>query len=146
MWSQNSKGFCQLDRAMTGQWANLGDGYLMAYPINHRESFIMLEKWTDDLLHMSRKESLPIMVLGTKCDLTYRREVTTAGLDLYTLYYEQINLYVAEGRAFAAKVNALHIETSAKSDINVEAAFVDLVKLIREREKVCVVQLTIHST
>jgi hypothetical protein len=50
-----------------------------------------------------------------------------------------MNLYVAEGRAFAAKVNALYMETSAKSDINVEAAFLDLVKLIRKREKVCVV-------
>jgi hypothetical protein len=50
-----------------------------------------------------------------------------------------MNLHVAEGRAFAAKVNALYMETSAKSDINVEAAFVDLVKLIREREKVYIV-------
>jgi hypothetical protein len=40
----------------------------------------------------------------------------------------------------AAKVNGLHIETSAKSEINVETAFIDLVKLIREREKVCLVK------
>jgi hypothetical protein len=45
----------------------------------------------------------------------------------------------AEGRAFAAEVHGLHIETSAKIEINVEAAFVDLVKLIRERERVCAV-------
>jgi GTPase SAR1 family protein len=82
---RNSKGFHQLDRTIT-RWANLGDGCLMAYSIDNRDSFIMLEKWMNDLQGLSRKESLPIMVVGTKCDLTHRREVTTAGLYLYTLY------------------------------------------------------------
>jgi hypothetical protein len=43
---------------------------------------------------------------------------------------------LAEGRALAAKLRGRHIETSAKVRINVDAAFTELVKLIKSYEKV----------
>lgn len=42
----------------------------------------------------------------------------------------------AEGRALAARLRGRHIETSAKMRINVDAAFIDLVKLIKQYERV----------
>jgi hypothetical protein len=47
----------------------------------------------------------------------------------------------SEGRALAARLRGRHIETSAKTRVNVDAAFIDLVKLIRSYQKVrhCIV-------
>ncbi|PVG01521.1 ras-domain-containing protein [Serendipita vermifera] len=103
------------DRTMTNWYAKAGKGYLLAYSIAHRGSFENLKIWADTLLRM-RGESPPIMVVGTKCDRELDREVT-----------------IQEGLEFATKLHGLRIETSAKLDVNVDAAFMDLVKLVRRR-------------
>jgi GTPase SAR1 family protein len=72
---------------MDERWGKAGDGYLMAYSIRDRDSLTQLEKWMDDLLAMRRDESLPIMVVGTKCDLTWERQVQPSGL--YFSYYSR---------------------------------------------------------
>ncbi|PVG01522.1 P-loop containing nucleoside triphosphate hydrolase protein, partial [Serendipita vermifera] len=96
--------------------ARICEGFLFAYSINDRESFEGMKTWANTLLRL-RGESAPVMVVGTKCDQELDREVTAQ-----------------EGHEFATKLHGLHIETSAKLDVNVEAAFMDLAKLIKKRK------------
>ena len=55
------------------------------------------------------------MLIGSKCDLVSERKVS----------YE-------EACEFAQSLNMQYIETSAKTNVNVEEAFVNLVKTINE--------------
>ncbi|PVF90793.1 P-loop containing nucleoside triphosphate hydrolase protein [Serendipita vermifera] len=92
------------------------EGCLFAYSINDRESFEGMKTLANTLLGL-RGELPPIVVVGTKCDQELDREVT-----------------IQEGHKFATKLHGLHIETSAKLDVNVNAAFIDLAKLIKKRK------------
>ncbi|KNG80937.1 Ras-like protein [Aspergillus nomiae NRRL 13137] len=70
------------------------------------------------ILRVKDKDYFPIIVVGNKCDLEKERAVT-----------------VEEGEALARQFGCKFIETSAKSRINVENAFYDLVREIRRYNK-----------
>ncbi|PVG01524.1 ras-domain-containing protein [Serendipita vermifera] len=99
------------------------DGLLFPYSINDLESFEAMKRWANNLSRL-KGESPAIMVVGTKCDQELDREVT-----------------MQEGHEFATKLHGLYIEVSAKLGINVEAAFMNLVNLIRKRRTASFVSL-----
>ncbi|KAG8771711.1 Ras GTPase [Serendipita sp. 411] len=100
--------------AMREHYMRPGEGFLLVYSITDRASFEELEVFYEQVLRVKDKDYFPMVVCGTKCDLEFDRQVPSS-----------------EGRALAARLHGRHIETSAKNRINVDSAFIELVKLVR---------------
>lgn len=104
--------------AMREQYMRTGEGFLLVYSITSRQSFEEIMTFQQQILRVKDKDYFPIIVVGNKCDLEKERAVT-----------------VEEGEALARQFGCKFIETSAKSRINVENAFYDLVREIRRYNK-----------
>ncbi|KAL4904961.1 ras-like protein [Aspergillus multicolor] len=104
--------------AMREQYMRTGEGFLLVYSITSRQSFEEIMTFQQQILRVKDKDYFPIIVVGNKCDLEKERVVT-----------EQ------EGENLARQFGCKFIETSAKSRINVENAFYDLVREIRRYNK-----------
>jgi len=90
---------------------------LLVYDITRRETFAHLTRW----LNEARQNSHPnmvIMLIGNKCDLDHRRQVS----------YE-------EGAKFASENGLIFLETSARTATNVEEAFMRTAAQILENIK-----------
>lgn len=112
-----------------------GEGFLLVYSITDRASFEELEVFYEQILRVKDKDFFPMIVVGTKCDLEYNRQVNSSGKAPSVPPLICLIIH-SEGRALAARLHGRHIETSAKTRVNVDAAFIDLVKLIRSYQKV----------
>ncbi|PHH68731.1 hypothetical protein CDD80_7282 [Ophiocordyceps camponoti-rufipedis] len=101
--------------AMREQYMRTGEGFLLVYSISSRQSFDEITTFQQQILRVKDKDYFPMVVVGNKCDLDEReREVTWQ-----------------EGDALAKSFGCKFIETSAKSRINVDKAFYDIVREIR---------------
>ncbi|KLU82701.1 Ras-like protein [Magnaporthiopsis poae ATCC 64411] len=100
--------------AMREQYMRTGEGFLLVYSITSRQSFDEITTFQQQILRVKDKDYFPMVVVGNKCDLEGEREVTRQ-----------------EGEALARSFNCKFIETSAKSRINVDKAFYDIVREIR---------------
>jgi len=85
------------------------------YDITRRETFHHLETWLEDARRHSNS-TMTIMLIGNKSDLDSRRAVT-----------------FDEGEQFAKQHGLIFMETSAKTDENVEEAFISTAKLIYDK-------------
>ncbi|TKX22015.1 Ras-like protein 5 [Elsinoe australis] len=101
--------------AMREQYMRTGEGFLLVYSITSRQSFEEMRTFQQQILRVKDKDYFPIIVCGNKCDLEAEREVSTE-----------------EGKKLARDFGCRFIETSAKSRINVENAFFDIVREIRK--------------
>jgi GTPase KRas protein len=81
---------------MLDMWINFGDGFLLVYAVNDKESLEALEKKKERILKAKKGVPCPIVVVGNKCDLERERTVD-----------EQ------NAKNMAAGWNASYIETSA---------------------------------
>ncbi|KAM3534739.1 hypothetical protein MY4038_001992 [Beauveria bassiana] len=100
--------------AMREQYMRTGEGFLLVYSITSRQSFEEITTFQQQILRVKDKDYFPMVVVGNKCDLEGEREV-----------------FRHEGEALARSFNCKFIETSAKSRINVDQAFYDIVREIR---------------
>lgn len=90
-------------RGITTAYYRGAQAAMVVYDISDRVSFDAIENiWMKTLT-----KQLPVLVIGNKSDLT-NRQVT-----------------IEEGEALATKYDAKFIETSAKNNDNVQAAFID---------------------
>ncbi|CCC14469.1 hypothetical protein SMAC4_09275 [Sordaria macrospora] len=104
--------------AMREQYMRTGEGFLLVFAINSRESFEEIRIYQQQILRVKDRDSFPMIIVGNKYDLRGERVVS-----------EQ------EGQALAAEFGTKYIETSAKTQHNVENAFYDLVREIRKEDK-----------
>lgn len=108
--------------AMREQYMQTCEGILLVYSITSRESFDDWRTFYNQILRVRENivahdgELFPLCIVGNKADLDYERHVSTA-----------------EGYALAKEFCCNFIETSAKSRVNVEQCFYDLVRLVRTR-------------
>ncbi|KAK4982736.1 RAS1 protein [Elasticomyces elasticus] len=100
---------------MREQYMRTGEGFLLVYSITSRQSFEEIMTFQQQILRVKDKDYFPIIVVGNKCDLEAERQVSTQ-----------------EGRNLAQRFGCKFIETSAKSRINVDNAFYDIVREIRK--------------
>ncbi|KAI7786956.1 ras-1 [Diaporthe eres] len=100
--------------AMREQYMRTGEGFLLVYSITSRQSFEEITTFQQQILRVKDKDYFPMVVVGNKCDLEGEREVTRQ-----------------EGENLARSFGCKFIETSAKSRINVDKAFYDIVREIR---------------
>ncbi|XP_059195650.1 GTP-binding protein GEM isoform X1 [Centropristis striata] len=93
-----------------------GDAYLLLYSVTDRASFLRASELRITLRRFRPAQHTPIILVGNKCDLVRRREVS-----------------VNEGRACAAVFDCKFIETSAAMQHNVWEAFHGMVRQLRLR-------------
>ncbi|KAH8983203.1 P-loop containing nucleoside triphosphate hydrolase protein [Lactarius akahatsu] len=91
------------------QYMRHGEGFLLVYSITDRDSFDSISAYHRQILRVKDTESVPIVLVGNKCDLENERRIDKNGCRF--------------------------VETSAKLGLNVTGAFLDLVRRIRDRNK-----------
>lgn len=102
--------------AMREQYMRTGEGFLLVYAINSRNSIEELQTFYEQIQRVKDSDNVPVLVVGNKSDLEIERQVS----------YE-------EGAEFAKALNCPFLETSAKQRINVEEAFYGLVRSINKK-------------
>ena len=65
--------------AMREQYMRTGEGFLLVYSINSRQSFEEILTFQQQILRVKDRDSFPIIIVGNKCDLEDEREVSTQG-------------------------------------------------------------------
>ena len=100
---------------MRDQYINSGQGFLLVYSVTAKRSFETIGEMKDKILQSKESDKFPMVLCGNKCDLEEERKVTAE-----------------EGRDLAKSWNISFFETSAKSRINIEESFIELVKLVRD--------------
>jgi len=102
--------------AMRDQWIRGAEGYVLVYSITSRSSLEQVHAFRQQIVRVQDNDDMPIIVVGNKCDLNELREVSTE-----------------EGKELARCLGADFIEASAKTRINVEQIFINLVRKMREK-------------
>ena len=96
-----------------------GHGFMFVYSITSQATFNDLADLYDRILHIKGEDDVPVLLVGSKCDLEEERVV---GRD------QGVNLARQWGR------HCSFMEVSAKARINVTEAFVQLVHLIQAKQ------------
>jgi len=104
-------------KAITRSYYRGAQGIILVYDVTRRDSFSHLKSWLDEC-KLNADENVTILVVGNKCDLTEKRQVTEK-----------------EGKEFAEEHKLLFLESSAKTSENVERAFITTSALIYEKFK-----------
>lgn len=99
--------------AMRDLYMKNGQGFLLVYSITAQSTFNDLQDLREQILRVKDLDDVPMILVGNKCDLEDERVV---GKD--------------QGQNLARSWNSSFLETSAKSKINVNEIFYDLVRQI----------------
>lgn len=100
--------------AMRDQYMRSGQGFLTVFAVTSRSSFDEVTSFREQILRVKDEDKVPMVLAGNKCDLDNERQVTKA-----------------QGDELAKSFGCPFFETSAKARINVEEAFYQLVREIR---------------
>ena len=95
-------------RNIAKNYFHTSDGFLLVYDITCKESFEKLNFWYEQI-KLNAPEHTKCMVIGNKCDLEEKREISKE-----------------EGDNFSKEQNIKFYETSAKEGINVNIIFQEL--------------------
>ncbi|KAL6055854.1 Ras GTPase [Balamuthia mandrillaris] len=104
--------------AMRDQYMRTGQGFLCVYAINSRTSFEEIISFREQILRVKDEDNVPMVLVGNKSDLEEQRQVATS-----------------EGADLAKSFSCPFLETSAKTRVNVEDCFFQLVREIRRSFK-----------
>ncbi|RLN47127.1 hypothetical protein BBJ29_008461 [Phytophthora kernoviae] len=99
--------------AMMSTYYRKAAGALLIFDVGNRASLLDVERWLDQLLNVA-EPGLHATLVGNKCDIPDEARTVTA----------------EEARQFAAAHHMAYIETSAKTGLNVDMAFHDLMSAI----------------
>ncbi|KAF7480779.1 Hypothetical predicted protein [Marmota monax] len=94
-----------------------GQGFAMVYSITAQSTFNDLQDLREQILRVKDTDDVPMILVGNKCDLEYERVVGKE-----------------QGQNLARQWNkCAFLESSAKSKINVNEIFYDLVQQINRK-------------
>lgn len=103
--------------AMRDLYMRTGDGFMLVYSAISEGSLDDLDAIHEGILRVKDTDSVPMIVIGNKCDLEEHRLISTS-----------------EGQKKAQRFGALFLETSAKKRINVDEAFQQLIlRIVSEK-------------
>lgn len=123
--------------ALRDQWIRDGEGFVLVYSITSRASFSRIQRFHSQIQRVKESaasasptmttmppkhggdlvSNAPVMLIGNKCDRVTEREVSTQ-----------------EGQALARQLGCSFMEASAKTCVNVEKAFYDVVRDLRKQK------------
>ena len=104
---------------MIDKWISFGEGFLLIFGINSKESFTSIKDLHDQILKRKQGEKCPILLVGNMQDLEEERQVV-----------------YAEAKAQAKAWGIEYIETSAKTNFNCKEAFEKIaLNIIKEKSK-----------
>ncbi|TPX68775.1 hypothetical protein SpCBS45565_g02872 [Spizellomyces sp. 'palustris'] len=103
--------------ALRDQWIRDGEGFLLVYSITSRSTFERVERFKQQITRVKDMDKVPLMLVGNKCDKLAEREVSKE-----------------EGQQMARRLKCDFIETSAKTCLNVDKAFYNVVRMIRHQK------------
>ena len=106
---------CFIFSAMRDQYMRTGQGFLCVYSITSRSSFEEISSFREQIHRVKEEDNVPMVLVGNKCVLEDSRVVATS-----------------EGADLAKSFGCKFLESSAKSRINVEESFFELVREIRK--------------
>ena|SRR3990167_3716747 len=101
--------------AMRDQYIRTGEGFICVYSVTTRSSFEEIIVLREKIQRAKEQEKVPMVLVGNKCDLMTERQVSAA-----------------EGMALAKSFDCPFYETSAKTRLNIEEVFHDVVREIRK--------------
>ena len=94
-----------------------GEGFLCVFSITDEFSFQKCQEFRDHILRVKNDDNVPIILVGNKCDLDKRRQISAA-----------------QGQVYASSWKGKYFETSAKTRNNVDNVFFEVMKDIRSRK------------
>lgn len=103
--------------ALRDQWIRECEGFVIVYSVTSMHSFHQVNTFKQQVGRVKDEDGLPMMLVGNKCDLEEEREVPKE-----------------QGLALAEKCGFQFREASAKTRVNVEESFYELVRTIRKRK------------
>ncbi|KAF8274764.1 ras-like protein [Lactarius quietus] len=135
--------------AMREQYMRGGEGFLLVYSITDRDSFDSISAYHQQILRVKDTGSVPIVLVGNKCDLEDGRCVAKNGTSnrhlslpaaCVTFLISAARMIhsigdVVEGRYIGEELGCRFVETSAKLGLNVNETFLNLVRQIRDHNK-----------
>ena len=98
---------------MMDMWISFGEGFLLVFAINDKESFELLKGKHDRVLKGKHGAKCPILLVGNKQDLEQERKVQYSA-----------------AKALADSWGIEYMETSAKTNFNCKEAFEKLAQTI----------------
>eukprot|EP01127_Copromyxa_protea_P009459 TRINITY_DN223_c0_g2_i1.p1 TRINITY_DN223_c0_g2~~TRINITY_DN223_c0_g2_i1.p1 ORF type:complete len:198 (+),score=51.52 TRINITY_DN223_c0_g2_i1:25-618(+) len=99
--------------AMRDLYMKNGQGFVLAYSIIAQSTFNDIPDLREQILRVKDVDHVPTVLVGNKCDLSDQRVITTE-----------------QGEALAGKFSCKFLEASAKTKVNVDQIFLDLVRQI----------------
>ena len=103
---------------MMDMWISFGEGFLLVFAINDKESFELIKGKHDRVLKGKHGQKCPIVLVGNKQDLDKERKVS-----------------MDEAKKLANSWGIEYIETSAKTNFNCKEAFEKLAQKIVDMKK-----------
>ena len=94
-----------------------GEGFLCVFSVTEDNSFQACQDFRDQIIRTKNNDSIPFILVGNKCDLSDSREVS-----------------LSQAQHIAGKWNVPYVETSAKTNENVDKVFFDLLREIHVRK------------
>lgn len=108
-------------------------GIMLVYDITQEKSFENIKNWIRNI-EENASSDVEKMLLGNKCELNDKRQVISTDFFLNTTKIKNIFQVSRErGQQLAVEYGIKFIETSAKSSINVEEAFLTLASDIKAK-------------
>jgi len=105
--------------AIRDNYFRSGEGFLCVFSITEYESFQATQEFREQILRVKGEENVPFVLVGNKADLEDRRRVPQD-----------------EAVQLAHNWGVPYIETSAKTRMNVENVFKELLREIRKRKAI----------
>jgi len=104
--------------AMRDLYMKNGQGFVLVYSIIAQSTFNDLPDLKEQILRVKDMDSVPLVLVGNKCDLSDQRVISTE-----------------QGQQLAAKFgNCSFLESSAKTKTNVEQIFYDLIRQVNAKK------------
>jgi small GTP-binding protein len=101
--------------AMRDLYMKNGQGFVLVYSIIAQSTFNDLPDLREQILRVKDKDEVPMVLVGNKCDLQDQRVITTD-----------------QGDDLAKKFGCAFLEASAKTRLNVDQIFHDLIRQINK--------------
>ncbi|CAI2351434.1 unnamed protein product [Caenorhabditis sp. 36 PRJEB53466] len=103
-------------RTITQSYYRSANGIVLCYDITCKQSFGSLQRWIDDVSKFAAPNVVKLLI-GTKCDLENQRSIEA----------EEAEMLQRANGMFAM------LETSAKENVNVENAFLELATILKRQ-------------